>query len=111
MAAVRMQSRYWKLVHEALKHYEDKLNTECKRMEKLKENNYLSDEDLSLLQLQCNQIHDNIKRCEAIDELVVAASEKKDSFFSVGIGPDEPDWESNSTNSDEEFLRVLEQID
>ena len=58
-----------------------------------------------------SELRMKIARYKAIDEKVVAASKKKDSFFDMGIGPDEPADYDDGRDKDEEFLAILNQID
>ncbi len=54
-----------------------------------------------------------IARYKAIDYVIVEASKKKDSYFlDNGLGPDAPpEDEYNDGQSDEDLLRLLDQID
>ena len=111
MSAIRMQSRYWKLLIPAIELAKEDLNKKYDHWEKVMENpNKFSAEDTTVYNNRMREILDDIKRYDAILKLVKEASEKRDSFFSSGIGPDEPEVEP-LTQNEEDFLRVLEQID
>ena len=112
MATVRMQSRYWKMIHHSIELAKKQIDSKLKRLDR-NEVMAKSNGNAMILEKIANERHflrEDLERYVAIDKLVVAAGEKKDGFFSSGIGPDEEHYESLQRN-DEEYIKFLEQLD
>ena len=106
MARVNMQQRYWKMLHYSIGLAKKELDD---KMEKIKAQ--IGNFQVAVLDSEYRQALNDYNRYDAIDALIQEAANKKDSPFSVGLGPDAPDPEPELSSAEEAHIRDIEQID
>ncbi len=117
MSKVRMQGRYWEMIHEAIAFFIKKEELELNKMMSKKERySGNNDRELNDINNKIASIRDDIERYKAIDQLVLSAASKPDGIFesNKGIGPDyiphnEPEFEEE-TPEDEFKWRTNDSI-
>ncbi len=111
MATVRLQSRYWGLIHHANELAMKDLERKIKRLrQKLgRREHYLVHECLKF-ENQLGEAMMELERYQAIDEIIMRAMQKGDGPFTSPLGPDVPVPEE--LTPEEEFkLRIIDSID
>ena len=106
MASVRMQSRYWKMLHHSIELYRNELKG---NMEKVRAQ--IGNDDFLRYDSEYLEILNDLGRLDAIDALVQEAANKKDNVLCKGIGPDAPEPPPELTSEEEARIRNIEQID
>ncbi len=116
MASVRLQSRYWRLIHHCIELTMIDLEKKEKRLKakSARRDHYLVHERLKF-EKKLEEVRKDIMRLDAIDNIILAAARKPDGLFTAPVGPDAPEPvtsdETELTPEEEERLRWLEQID
>lgn len=106
MASVRMQSRYWKMIHHGIELYRKELSEKLNHIRE-----QIGNDNVIIYDSEYQETLTDCNRLDAIDALVQEAANKKDNVLCKGIGPDAPEPPPALTSEEEDLLRVIEQID